>query len=102
MARTATVKNEVKADENTAANENSKAETVKNEVKADKPTATDNASKAVDFDKLYIVTNKAMAGQKILGTDGNIIEFDSTGKATVKMPEAVHLSKINGYAVKEN
>lgn len=59
--------------------------------------------KAVDFDaKSYIITNPAKANKKVLGSRGQLIEFDSNGSAKVDVIEAQRYQKIPGYTVKES
>ena len=72
-------------------------------VKETPPKAETKAeSKGVDFDaKTYIITNPEMAGQKILGSRGQLIEFDSAGSAKVDFIEAKRLQTIPGYTAKE-
>ena len=65
------------------------------------PPKTEN--KGVDFDaKSYIITNPAKANKKVLGSRGQLIEFDSNGSAKVDVIEAQRYQKIPGYTVKES
>lgn len=65
------------------------------------PPKTEN--KGVDFDaKSYIITNPAKANKKVLGSRGQLIEFDSNGSAKVDMIEAQRYQTIPGYTVKES
>lgn len=60
-------------------------------------------NKGVDFDaKSYIITNPAKANKKVLGSRGQLIEFDSEGSAKVDMIEAQRYQTIPGYTVKES
>jgi hypothetical protein len=55
----------------------------------------------VNFDKEFTVVNPANKNIKVFGMNGDIIEFNEKGEATVKLADAEHLSKIPGYTVKE-
>ncbi len=64
---------------------------------------TETESKGVDFNaKLYIITNPEKANKKLLGSRGQLIEFDSEGSAKVDVIEAQRYQKIPGYTVKES
>ena len=67
------------------------------------PPKTETENKGVDFDaKSYIITNPAKANKKVLGSRGQLIEFDSNGSAKVDVIEAQRYQKIPGYTVKES
>lgn len=67
------------------------------------PPKTETENKGVDFDaKSYIITNPAKANKKVLGSRGQLIEFDSEGSAKVDVIEAQRYQKIPGYTVKES
>ena len=67
------------------------------------PPKTETENKGVDFNaKSYIITNPAKANKKVLGSRGQLIEFDSNGSAKVDMIEAQRYQTIPGYTVKES
>lgn len=67
------------------------------------PPKTETENKGVDFNaKSYIITNPAKANKKVLGSRGQLIEFDSNGSAKVDMIEAQRYQTIPGYAVRES
>ena len=67
------------------------------------PPKTETENKGVDFDaKTYIITNPAKANKKVLGSRGQLIEFDSEGSAKVDVIEAQRYQKIPGFTVKES
>lgn len=68
-----------------------------------KETSPKAENKGVDFDaKTYTITNPAKANKKVLGSRGQLIEFDSEGSAKVDVIEAQRYQTIPGYTVKES
>lgn len=78
--------------------ENNGLEQTVKEVKAE----TKSENNSVDFDaKTYTIVNPAKANKKVLGSRGQLIEFDATGAAKVDFIEAKRYATIPGYTVKE-
>lgn len=48
----------------------------------------------------YVLSSKKYAGKALFGTTGIVINFDSEGKATVNLQEALHFKKNPNFEIK--